>query len=322
MFLYSFLILLASQSASTEDISMVCHGSDEVLVQDPDRTVTLERTELEETFTCLLYPTHIMNCSWLFHTLEKDTQLSVYISECKDDELVYFKNHTSVENEGSRSWRFDEDEKNHIVVVFNMSRHDKWKVYATKYEMDELRLLPPPSNINASIKDGNLFVAWNLPKTKTTQNPACFDYQLDVGGMETLTDLSAVLHFTKPKTVPTHTYRVRMRTKVRRVCSGCGHWSEWSPTVIVEQSPYTVDPLVILAVSLGIPMMLLAVLLLVRHQRLIKILFPPIPRPPLEYKHFLERNDPLSFFHPAPPARHEEEITEVEDAELNPEKTF
>lgn len=42
-------------------------------------------------------------------------------------------------------------------------------------------LLPPPTNITASIKDGNLFVTWNLPNTKTTRNPYCFDYQLDVG---------------------------------------------------------------------------------------------------------------------------------------------
>lgn len=39
--------------------------------------------------------------------------------------------------------------------------------------------------------------------------------------------------------------------------------------------------------------------LCVRCLRLIKILFPPIPRPPLEYKHFLERNDPLSVSTPS-----------------------
>ncbi|XP_037537925.1 granulocyte-macrophage colony-stimulating factor receptor subunit alpha-like [Nematolebias whitei] len=258
-----------SKRKRTEGVSDICnYGLDEVLVQSSTGLFDLvERTELEETFSCLLYPTLIMNCSWLFHTLEKDAHLSVYIRECENDTLVDFESYVSVEKVGSRSWKFNEDEKNHIVILFNMTRNGKWKVYASKYDVDVLRLLRPPANITALIKDGNLFVAWNLPNTKTTRNPYCFDYQLDVGEQETPTELTGVLEFSKSNAAPTHTYMVRMRTRVKDTCIGCGHWSAWSPTVIVEQSVNRLDPLVIVAVSFGIPMILLAVLLLVRHQR-------------------------------------------------------
>lgn len=39
----------------------------------------LDMSDVNETFTCLLYPTNVVNCSWSFLTLEKATQLSVFI---------------------------------------------------------------------------------------------------------------------------------------------------------------------------------------------------------------------------------------------------
>ncbi|XP_017275812.1 granulocyte-macrophage colony-stimulating factor receptor subunit alpha [Kryptolebias marmoratus] len=323
VFWCSFQLLSASRSARSEDISEVCgFAPNEVGVQKSRESFeVMEMSDLEDAFTCLLYPTHVINCSWSFLTLEEDTQLLLYIRECENDTLVDLHNPVSVERVGSKSWHFNDNENNHIVVVFNMSQIDTWKVYAAKYELDVLRLLPPPAIVTASIEDGKLFIAWTPPDTKTTSNPFCFDYELHVGEQKVSGDLAGKVNFTKEDIAPTHTYKVRMRTRVTDQCSGCRHWSEWSPTVTVEQPPCSLDPLVIVAVSLGIPMILLAVLLLVRHQRLTKVLFPPIPRPPPEYKYFLERNDPLTFFHPAP-AKHEEEVTEVEDAEPNPGRTF
>lgn len=41
--------------------------------------ILMDMTTVNETFTCLLYPTNLLNCSWSFDTLQKDTQLSVHI---------------------------------------------------------------------------------------------------------------------------------------------------------------------------------------------------------------------------------------------------
>ncbi|KAJ4944191.1 hypothetical protein JOQ06_012736 [Pogonophryne albipinna] len=56
--------------------------------------------------------------------------------------------------------------------------------------------------------------------------------------------------------------------------------------------------------------------------QLSKVLFPPIPRPPQKYKHFLQTNDSFNFFHPTQSAEPAEEITEVEDMEQTPGKTL
>lgn len=42
-------------------------------------------------------------------------------------------------------------------------------------------VLSPPDNISVSVKDGELSVTWALPSSKDTENPECFEYQLDLG---------------------------------------------------------------------------------------------------------------------------------------------
>ncbi|XP_070775088.1 interleukin-13 receptor subunit alpha-1-like isoform X2 [Enoplosus armatus] len=183
-------------------------------------------------------------------------------------------------------------------------------------------VLSPPQNVSASIKDGGLLVTWGLPRSREYSNPSCFEYQLDMGDQERPKNLTGQLSFLEQNADPCRTYRVRMRTKKMGYCLGSPQWSDWSHTVTVEPSVYRLNTLVIVSISLGIPMILLAVLLLVRHQRVSEVLFPPIPRPPPKYKCFLEKNDTSNLFHLASSAEPEAEITEVEDTEENPGKTF
>lgn len=42
-------------------------------------------------------------------------------------------------------------------------------------------VLSPPRNISASVKDGDLLVTWDLPRSRADYNPSCFEYQLDFG---------------------------------------------------------------------------------------------------------------------------------------------
>lgn len=39
-------------------------------------------------------------------------------------------------------------------------------------------VLSPPSNISASVKDGNLLVTWEPPVGRIAENPECFQYEL------------------------------------------------------------------------------------------------------------------------------------------------
>ncbi|XP_040000700.1 interleukin-5 receptor subunit alpha-like isoform X2 [Xiphias gladius] len=275
--------------------------------------ILMDMTTVNETFTCLLYPTNLLNCSWSFDTLQKDTQLSVHISVCHGNTSVQSLNYLSEERVGSEALVLLQHDNLYVIIQFNMSLHDSWKLYTYKYNIDKLEVLSPPVNVTATVKDGGLLVTWGPPNNRS--RPSCFEYQLDLGDQETPKQWSGQLSYTELNVDPTRTYRVRMRTRKVDICIKFSQWSEWSPTVTVEQSVYKLNTLLIILISLGIPMILLAVLLLVRHQRVSKLLFPPIPRPPPKYTYFLEKNETFNSFYPALSPKAEEEITEVEDTE-------
>ncbi|KAF7223000.1 interleukin-13 receptor subunit alpha-1 isoform X1 [Nothobranchius furzeri] len=335
---YCLLVLLVSRHETEAVLSDVCllDNDDVFLLNSTGLDEVVGITNFKESFACVLYPSDLLNCSWSFLTLEKDTHLSIVMSECKEDTLVDLESKLSVPRVGF--WVLNMSQKDHVIVCFNMTKDVEWMVNIRRYEMDLIRPLSPPTNVCASIEGTHLYISWNLPDSNNIANPDCFEYQLDLGEQvghqnseelhksdpteieEDLRMLTGTLQYVELNAASSRSYRVRIRTRTSQYCHGYQHWSQWSPTVSLaaEEPWYTLDPLVIVAICLGIPMILLAVLLMVRHQRLTSILFPPIPRPPPQYKYFLEKGDPVCFY-PSVPEKHEEEITEVEDAEQNPE---
>ncbi|CAN9503057.1 unnamed protein product [Ophioblennius macclurei] len=310
-------VLLSGTEGSSLNFCQEKNSADNVQVQTDKNTESdyADTSDLDETFVCLLYPSNHLNCSWSFHTLQEDSQLSVQISVCNDSVEVNSQEYKSVEREGSATLYVPESGMSSVVLHLNTSRHGEWKTYTCVYEKDIVDLLHPPSNVSASVKDKNLSVTWGLPRSRVPHHHECFEYQLDMGDQNEYRTITGHLSYNESNADPTRAYRLRMRARISEQCYGCTEWSDWSHAVVVEQSHYTLNPLVVVLLSLGIHLILLAVLLLLRHFRVLELLFPPIPRPPPKYKYFLEKSDGFNFFHPAMTARSEEEITEVEDIE-------
>ncbi|KAF1383411.1 hypothetical protein PFLUV_G00131620 [Perca fluviatilis] len=320
--LWSSLLVLCASQNETEAINPdVCpddHGNIYPHISsDPGHDVE-EDTVDAKNFHCLFYPTNILNCSWSFPTLQKDTQIFVNISVCDDRGAGPALNLSSEERVGSMSSFLHAYDGLYVILHFNLTLHDKWTVYISPFDINKLEVLSPPPNISASVKDEGLVVTWGLPHSRVNPHSHCFEYQLDMGDQERFKTLTNKLLYIEPSPDPNRTYNVRMRTRMSAMCQQSAQWSDWSHTVTVKRSFYKLNTLVIISISLGIPMILLAALLLVRHQRVSKVLFPQIPCPPPKYKYFLEKNDTFNLFHPAPSAEPVEEITEVEDTELKP----
>ncbi|XP_007571758.1 interleukin-5 receptor subunit alpha-like [Poecilia formosa] len=313
---YSFLLLLrVSQSEEYYDEGVETHSTNMTESVDEIDDGCDEIEDLEDSVVCSVSRTNKLNCSWSIHTLEAGAQLSVSVSFSEKKRLIDSRNQSSANGDGFISWTIGGGQEKSVVVDFEVLLRGNRMCYTAEFEEQQLNILDPPGNVDASIRDGNLHVNWDVPSSSIYAH--CFDYQLDIGDQEKPRNFSGKVEYIELNAAA-HTYKVRMRTKILKSCYGCTQWSEWSPTVTVERPTYRLDPLVIALISLGIPMILLAVLLILRHQRLVKVLFPPIPRPPAKYKHFLEKTDPLNFFHPVPTTKPEEEITEVEDAEQPP----
>lgn len=311
---FSLLVLWASQSETEALTPDVCQGDKydndfQTIVDEHDAKAVLSD---EKNFPCYLFPKNVVNCSWTFPALQEGIEIFVSISVC--DEETEIESSKSQGRNGSKLFHVPEYEDLYVILQFNISLHNKSAVYAYTYHMESHVVLSPPDNISVSVKDGDLSVSWTLPSSKDTEAPECFEYELDLGNQESPKTVQYELFYTGQNADPSRTYRVRVRTRMVPDCQDNSHWSDWSHVVTIEPTN-KVNLLVIVLISLGIPMILLAVLLLVRYQRvsIIKILFPPIPRPPPKYIHFLEKHDTFNIFLPAPSMEPVEEITEVED---------
>lgn len=323
--LWSSLLILWSSQIETEHSNIdVCQEEKltHYLQCNPEEDDYVEEEAVTDNFRCLLYPKNKLNCSWSFDTLQNDTQVFVYISTCDDERTIHSLNHSFVEKVGSTSLILKEHETLYVILQFNITLRDKWTSYTYTYDLDMLEVLSPPKDLSALIKDGDLLVTWSPPYSQVTINPKCFDYQLDMGDQEKPRNFSGQLSATLSNADPDHIYRVRIRTRKGTACAYESHWSDWSDAVMVMGSNYKLNTLAIVSISLGIPMILLAVLLLVRYQRVSMVLFPPIPCPPPKYIHILQKNDTFNVFHQAPQTEPVEEITEVEDTEPDPGSVF
>ncbi|XP_054624604.1 interleukin-5 receptor subunit alpha-like isoform X2 [Dunckerocampus dactyliophorus] len=321
---YRLLILWAFQCAEATNPE-VCQDEKSIdnlqVLSSSSPEYDLVDIEENTNFCCSLYPTNILNCSWSFLDLQQDAQLCVYISVCDNTSTVRPLRLVSEEHLGSTSMALKEHEMLHVILHFNVSLQHTWAVYSYVYDTEMMEVLPPPGNISASVRDEGLVVTWQVPCSRAYYNPSCFEYQLEVGDEEKPKVLSSQLSYTIPNVDPSSTYGVRVRARKMFACLGSPQWSHWSNTVMIEQSCETINITVIVLITLGIPMILLALLLFFRHQRLAEVLYPTIPRPPLKYKHFLEEINSFNFYHPAPSVKCEE-ITLVEETEPKPGKTF
>lgn len=307
----SLLVLLVSYNETEGNNADIC-GYDIDSKQIATTPEDSAKREDVEAFDCLLYQSNTLNCSWSF---QRTSQLAVYISICNNDDVESL-HHASTEKVGSFVWNVTDIKLSKVVLQFNLTH--EWTVYHFVYGMEDLDVLSPPRNIQASVEDGHLRVTWDLPHTRLPYHPDCFEYQLDMGN--SVLNLRNQISYRVKILNLDHTYSLRMRTRNR--FSKWQRWSDWGqPRKRQEQDPskteeprvHKISPLVIILLSLGIPMVLLAVLLFMRHHRVMEQLFPPIPRPPRKYKHYLEKSDAFIFFPPSAPSKNEEEIMEVED---------
>ncbi|KAK7945088.1 hypothetical protein WMY93_000816 [Mugilogobius chulae] len=168
----------------------------------------------------------------------------------------------------------------YVILDFHIVLHDQWAVFCYKYENETIEILPPLQTFKDYLKT---IVCW-------------LQFELRTRDEEDVKHVESELSYTEPNVDLTASYTVRIRTRINEDCLGSYQWSDWSPSVSIHPNTTQTDiynPLnaeMILAISLGTPMILLALLLLV-CQRLSKRLFPPIASPPPRYLHFLQNND-------------------------------
>ncbi|CAL8368807.1 unnamed protein product [Boreogadus saida] len=304
--------------------------SDQELCQEYDPTLhrynsltggmDLVEEEDAKNVSCLIYPDKMLRCTAWGQYLPRGSQLSVAVIISDVEEKTSTLPECSKAIQPSRgpggSKPFVVCRVDHpfsfLTVLLNASGPDTHALFCHTFSSELLEVLSPPPNITAEVKEGRLLVSWGLPYSRSSQNPLCFDYQVD--DKRQVNEIQQTTHLERPVD-PAVGYAVRVRTRKNPNCLGPKEWSAWSdPIGLPGGSRYNLNKLLIGSILLGTPMIVLALLLLLRKHRVSKLLFPQIPQLPKKYKHFLKRPTSCTFL-PVVQAAYEEDITVVEDTQ-------
>ncbi|XP_030219520.1 granulocyte-macrophage colony-stimulating factor receptor subunit alpha isoform X1 [Gadus morhua] len=284
------------------------------------RQMDLVKAKGAGNVSCLIYPEKMLRCTVSGQYLPRGSQLSVAVIISDVEEMTSTLPECSEAIQPSKgpgdSKPFVECRVDHpfssLTVLLNASGPDTHALFCHTFSSELLEVLSPPPNITAEVKEGQLLVSWGLPYSLHTKKHRCFVYQVD--DKQEINDIQETTHLER-QVDPAAGYAVRIRTRKSPSCLGPEEWSAWSePIGLPGGSRYNLNKVLIGSILLGTPMIVLALLLLLRKHRVSKLLFPQIPQLPKKYKHFLKRPTSSTFL-PVVQAVYEEDITVVEDTQ-------
>ncbi|XP_063050061.1 uncharacterized protein LOC134444796 [Engraulis encrasicolus] len=254
--------------------------------------------------SCVLDMQNHLNFSWNGGSSTGHAQYTISHLLCQDDEAV-----DMVQEEGVDSTFYtalidsepppSNDE--HVLLRVNVSTvlPWQWQVHTQKWMTCSILKLDPPQ-MNVTVQSDKLLVQWELPRARRRMAAHCFMYQICIN--EQVYSFDSKLSYVVPELDVYRSYEFKMRVKIHDNCCYSNVWSDWTPVTEVGPliSPSTkgggvlesgVHIGVVAAIALGLPMILLALLLLCRIYRVVDKLCPPVPGPSMKIKGLLERDD-------------------------------
>lgn len=278
--------------------------------------------------SCFVYPTKRLNCSCTLNGFPEDSQYSSSVIVCDKNKNISTVDCAS-EVVGDKVGGIQghiigchgtvDNSADSVIHQMKVSVNNILCLYSQKYNFRNIEILSPPPNITVErVEEAHLLVQWGIPVISWTSEIPCFEYELVINDQK-LEIISGSLSHKELNPDPTLTYNVKIRTRTNSGCHEIPLWSDWSEIFEVPPSISTppINLRMIIGLSLGIPVVLLALLLLLRPLRVSERLFPPIPHPPIKIRRLLEEDD---HFVPPNLSKCMEEISIVEEAKETPEK--
>lgn len=307
MRLCGLLLTLSVVLANEDDICYDC-GEGQAVILNHETRINSSLTEIE----CFIHNVNLLSCNWSTDSLPEDAQYSASFQFCSTTE-DHPLNCTSESSQKlvecqSRVKMMDEMGDS-VAVKVNISINGYWNIFCQLYDLPKIEKLDAPENITTVIKSTNLEIQWSQPRSCCTQIPDCFIYEVKINDETVEVDMLA---YNKTNFEPTRSYTIQVRVKLSDFCANTPDWSDWSEAVVVSQSRniYHLNASVIASIAFVLPMILLAILLVCKFQRLFDKLFPSIPNPSKNVQMLLEKNE---FNQVIPPKQSEEgaEILQV-----------
>ncbi|XP_056612102.1 interleukin-5 receptor subunit alpha-like isoform X2 [Triplophysa dalaica] len=244
-----------------------------------------------ERFTCIMNMTNHLHCFWSITNLPENAEYSA--------DLTYKNSHQIlscfqiVEKQAVECHGHVMPEESGFMLKVNMSLPTLSYRIGKRFDRDDIVKLDPPDNIRISNDLTKIKINWTHTEEKGfSQNPSCFKYEIKIND-EVVTLPDGQSYYIKQDVDVMRKYAIQVRAKPTSNCGDAIHWSDWSSVLEVGpfEDKYHVNPWVITVIAFVLPMLLLAILLLCKCQRLPKKLFPPIPGPSVNVKNLLDEVD-------------------------------
>ncbi|XP_062383774.1 uncharacterized protein LOC134071169 isoform X2 [Sardina pilchardus] len=265
--------------------------------------------------SCIVERQKNLNISWDSSGLPGHAQYSISYLFCSSSDEEIIKIHNK-HVQGSFHHTLIPGQTDYITLLLNVSFPDIWYIQTQHWKVCAVEKLDP-LQVNVTIQSNQLYLEWDLPKSRSTENPKCFEYELKVN--DEVRKFDGIQHYKEPNLDPTQKHKIKIRVKKTSLCCDPGDtWSDWTVIDLHKSAdiPLDIHIGVIIAIALGLPMILLAILLLCKFQRVFDKMFPPIPGPSIKIKGLLEKDITSQIL------SHKcvEEVTEVEVKENEEEE--
>ncbi|XP_053472389.1 interleukin-5 receptor subunit alpha-like isoform X2 [Ictalurus furcatus] len=294
MRLCGLLLTLSVVLAYEKDICDICEEAQtSVILKNHENHINSSLPEIQ----CLIYNVNLLSCSWSTDSLAEDAQYSASFQFCSTTEdhplnCISGSLQKFVECQGQIKM-IDEMDETDVAVKVNISINGYWYSICHVYDLAQIEKLDAPQNITTVIKSTNLEIQWLPPRSCCFQKQECFIYELKINNEKVEDALKGMLAYNKTNFEPTRSYTIQIRVKQSKACASAQHWSDWSEAVVVSQSRniYHLNASVIASIAFVLPMILLAIFLVCKFQRLFEKLFPSIPNPSKNVQMLLEKNE-------------------------------
>ncbi|KAA0722823.1 5-hydroxytryptamine receptor 3A [Triplophysa tibetana] len=272
-----------------------------------------------ERFTCIMNMQNHLRCSWSTTNLPENAEYSAEIRIQNSHQILSC--FQIVEKQAVECHGHVMHEEHEIMLKVNISLPTLSYRIGKNFDTVDIVKLNPPENITISNDLTKIEIKWTHSEGNGfSQNPLCYKYELKINdevrtlnmftyegilstnaklcngvfSLKVVTLSDGHSSYIKQDIDVTRTYAIQVRVKQSMACSNNPiHWSDWSSVLEVGpfENKYSVNPWVISVIAFVLPMLLLAILLLCKCQRLPKKLFPPIPGPSVNVKNLLDKDN-------------------------------
>ncbi|XP_078514216.1 granulocyte-macrophage colony-stimulating factor receptor subunit alpha-like [Lissotriton helveticus] len=250
-----------------------------------DQWFTPSQTGIDGTeaanVSCLVYNTSSMNCTWApGANAPKDTQYSLLLKQKENIERCHHYKNDSLGRE--IACHIDDLKINLLeetsVLIEGQSNKVNILTFHQRFKLSKTEILNPPSNITVDLKEQNLVVRWEKPRTSYYAEDHCFKYEISI-----MEKIYSPAFNEQSFTLSIHGFKEGGQYTVKMRASGlnCGfnsEWGEWSRPIKFG-IPGKSHLLTILGVIIAPVLMSLLLLYVCKRCKLKQKIWPPVPQP-------------------------------------------